>query len=220
MYRKGDILKRIFILIISSIIIILPNKIKAECSDSEMIRLSNVAKNINVTYTYDETKNMFNLKFVNLTNEVILRDVLNSKNYNMNGELIISNYLSGKYKFSIYNNSKMCESEILVTKYIELPYLNRYYMNEKCKGIEDYSYCNKWINTQLSFERWNENVDLYLNSLKENKEEIKNSKDSIFDKIRKTIVDIYSNYYYIVLPVIIGMFIIIIYVKRRKDDLF
>lgn len=213
-------MKRIFILIIIASLLVFPNRIKAECSDSEMIRLSNIANNINVSYTYDEIKKTFNLKFVNLTSEVILRDNSNSKNYNINGELTISNYLSGRYKFNIYNNSKMCESEILITKYIELPYLNRYYMNKKCKGIEDYSYCNKWINTQLSFERWNENVDLYLNNLKETKKEIKENKDSIFDKIRKTIVDIYSNYYYIVLPVMIGVLIIIIIVKRRKDNLF
>ena len=213
-------MKRIFILIIIASLLVFPNRIKAECSDSEMIRLSNIANNINVSYTYDEIKKTFNLKFVNLTSEVILRDNSNSKNYNINGELTISNYLSGRYKFNIYNNSKMCESEILITKYIELPYLNRYYMNKKCKGIEDYSYCNKWINTQLSFERWNENVDLYLHNLKETKKEIKENKDSIFDKIRKTIVDIYSNYYYIVLPVMIGVLIIIIIVKRRKDNLF
>lgn len=212
-------MNKLFILICFSILFILPYKVNAECSDSETIRLSNISNNINISYIYNDSQKKFTIKFTNLTKEIIIKDIYNNKKYNVNDELIIKNYTSGNYKFNIYSNNK-CSNEILNTKYIKLPYLNRFYDSDECKGIENYSYCNKWVPSPFEYDKFIKNINEYRNNLKKDEIVNKKNKENMFDKIRKLSIEIYANYYFIILPIFIGTLLIIIFVKRKNENLF
>lgn len=211
-------MKRIFILIIIASLLVFPNRIKAECSDSEMIRLSNIANNINVSYTFNETTKKFTIRFTNLTKDVTIKDVFNNKKYNQNTDIIINNVSSGSYKFNMYS---MCDNELIKTKYIELPYLNNYYKNEECKGIEDYKYCRKWLNKKIDPEKWLQEIKKYKKSIENDnkKEEIVKTETS-FARLKKIFINFYVSYYQFLLPCIVLTIIVVIIIKNKKDRLF
>lgn len=197
-----------------SVLCILPNKIKASCSDSELIRLSNLAKNVQYSYTYDDDKKLFTITFSNLTNELKLVNYYDDKEYVANGEINIEKNSPGNYKFEIYSNDNKCTYDVLISKYVQIPYLNRYKDEEQCKGIEDFKYCSKWLSSDISYETWNSKVNEYRNNLKEKKQE-SNTKKNLFDQIR----EFYIDNYYIVLPSILVVVLIAIYIKDKKDSI-
>lgn len=211
-------MKRYFLIFIMLFLFILPGKVNALCSDAEIIRLQNIAKNVQYSYEYDYNKNKFIIIFNNLSKEIVLEDVSNKKRYNTNDEIKINDVNSGMHRYSIYAENKKCTNELLISKYITLPYYNVYYNLEFCKGIEEYSYCNKWLNNQISYDVWYSKVSEYKES-KNDKKINKIEKETIIDKITNLIANIYINYYYIILPVIITVLCIIIYIKNKQNDL-
>ncbi len=196
----------------------LPYKVNAECSDKEIIRLQNLAKNVNYSYEYNENTKKFSITFNNLKKDIVLKDDYNNRNYNVDGEVTFNDRYSNTYRFYIYAKDNKCINDVLTTKVIKLPVYNNYYNNSLCQGIEDYSYCNKWINNNVSYDIWYKKVTEYRKTIqdtKENKKEVK----GIFDGISEILMKVYVNYYYIILPLIIITLCTIIYFKNKKDDL-
>ena len=210
--------KKLIFSITLFLMVFLPYKVNALCSDSEIIRLQNIAKNINYSYEYDETEEKFSITFTNLNDEIIIRSSTTGRSYNGIKEIKINDFISGNYKFNIYAKDNKCTKDILATKYIELPYYNVFYNSELCDGINNYSYCQKWQKNSVSYDVWYSKVTKYRNSIKEvKKEEIDNS--GLFDKIGNIIMKFYVNYYYIILPLIIIILCSIIYAKNKKEEL-
>ena len=120
---------------------------EASCTYKRISDLKKIASNVNITYTYTivDNKASFDIRFANLTNDIYLYDSFNNKKYNVEGEVILKNYIDGvKYRFFINSNDKDCKDEQLVTRYVTLPKYNIYYGDPICNGIEDYTLCQKW----------------------------------------------------------------------------
>lgn len=207
--------KIIFFLII--LFSMIPNA-KAECSDEEMIRLSKIANNITTSYEYDEKTKSFNITFTNANKKLLIKDVANDKYYNENFEFTIKNFKSGDYKFNIESSDINCTEDVLVTKYIKLPFYNKYYDTEDCEGIKEYSYCSKWIEKEIPYDIFKKKTSEYKESLiKEQK--VEKIEEPLSEKIKNVVTEIYVKYYYIILPTIITLLCVIIYLKDKSDQL-
>lgn len=201
--------------------ILLPNSIKgAVCADSEKVKYQSLAKNISVSYDYTEenTKAKFNVVFSNVPEGFYIKEYNSNKTYERTGsEMVISNLNQGKsFKFEIYTTSLGCDDVALYTHYVNLPYYNPYYNDSLCSGIENYKYCNKWINKRITRDEFEKNVTKYKESLNKKDEIIEEKPEGLFDIIAK----IYLKYYWIILPIIIVTGFISIKRYQRKQDLF
>ena len=192
--------------------------VNALCNEEEKIRLSKIANNIASNYEYDENTKTFSITFTNVTKEIVITNLTTKKMYNEDIEFTINNLKSGTYKFNITSSDINCTGETLITKYINLPYYNKYYESNECRGIEEHSYCQKWVKAEIKEETFKKKVEEYKESLK--KENINETiEETTLDKIKKVILNIYVNYYYIILPLIITILCIIIYIKDKSDDI-
>lgn len=198
--------------------IIMLSTVKAHCNNEEIIRLTNLAKNVNVSYTYDENKKNFQINFANVSDDIIILEVSNNKYYSSYPEITIGNYKSGKYKFSIYAKDRNCFEEELVSKYIELPFYNKYHNYIECQNYKEYSYCNKWLKSELSYEIWKQKVDEY-NNIKKEPEKEKTTKKNNLETIKEMIIKLYIKHYYIILPIIILSLCLIIYFKDKSEQI-
>ena len=60
-------------------LVLLPNMVRAYCSDSDTVRLQNIANNVTVSYIYNDSTGRFTITFSNLRKDLILVDFLNNK---------------------------------------------------------------------------------------------------------------------------------------------
>ena len=201
---------------------LIPNMVHAECSNSEIVQYQEQAKNINITYDYTEYDNsyvLFNVKIANLTPGIYIRDVQNQMDYRYTGnDISLDNYKSGNsYKFKIYSDSENCPDRYITTKYLNLPFYNKYYKDPSCKGIENFRYCQKWIKNTISYNEFSSKISEYKSSLAVEDDVISNA--SNYD-IFNFLLEIYIKYYYIILQTIIIAGYIIIHRHNKKEDLF
>lgn len=211
-------MKKILLLVL--MILFLPSNVKADCDNDEIIRLQKIANNINTNYEFNEITNKFKITFSNITDEVIIVDINNKKDYYSYGELEINNLDSGIYTYYIYARDKNCYENELTIKNINLPYYNQYYNSDDCKYIQDYQYCSKWLTKSISYDTWKNNVTKYKESIKaEEKKQDYQSKKTTIDKIKDIFTELYITHYYIFLPIIILSLCAIIYLKNKSDQL-
>jgi len=209
-------------IILLLILAIIPIKINAECSTTELSRLKTLANNINLSYEYDEANpSNFRVVINNIVPEIYVTDQYNIDYYTYqnanNGEVITNNYIGAtNIKFNIYSNNVNCQSELLTTKTITLPLYNSYYYDNVCIGLEDYELCQKWNSYTGTFEEFQTTVNKYKESLNK-KQEDKQQTNSI--SRNNFILDFYLKYYYIILPIIIVLSSAYIYFKNKKDKL-
>lgn len=191
------------------------------CSNSEIVKYQELAKNVDIYYDYEEIDGgiIFKVKISNMQPGLIVRDTRNDKNYIYTDNTIEMSdtfYQGNGYRFDIYSDNPNCSDKIMFTRYVTLPYYNNYYNTDICKGIEEFKYCQRWTKTR-DYDFMNKEIAKYKNSLnKEKKEDDNTSVDGLFDIIFK----FYLNYYYIILPIIIIPSIIFIYKYNKKNDLF
>lgn len=212
-------MKRYFILLF--LLLLLPFKANAGCSDEELVILQKLANNINVSYEYDKTTNNFVVSFTNMRPELIITDIDNNKDYYYSGELRIKNVASGHHSYIIYAYDKNCYDDELGAKSVNLPYYNKYYLESDCNNISDYRYCSKWLPNAISYEEWHKNVTKYKDSIKKEEIEKKQNekKETFLDILRGFMIDFYVEYYYVILPISILALSAIIYLKNKNDQL-
>lgn len=194
------------------------NKVNASCSYTRMANLKKLASNVNITYTYNVTDNkaLFDIRFANFNNDIYLYDSYNDKKYNINGEITLKNFADGiKYRFFIKSNDSNCKDEILSTRYVTLPKYNIFYGDPICKGIEDYTLCQKWGSFTISnYNEYIKQINKYKDSLsKSNEETIKTEETTLVQKI----VSFLLKYYVVILISIIIICLTLIYYLSGKD---
>ena len=193
------------------------------CDYSIVSILKSLVTNINIHYDYHIENNTayFDVTLTNITPDMYFYDPISKKNYyyndTNNGEITISNYTysgtTGIYKF--YSAKEECYGITLGSKYYKLPSYNKYYNDQLCSGISNYSLCQKWTTVNYSREEFETLVNEYKNQKNEEevlKEEITYEK-GLLDKL----INFYVNYYYYLLSGIIIICGIVIVIKRRKD---
>ena len=191
---------------------------EASCTYKRISDLKKIASNVNITYTYTivDNKASFDIRFANLTNDIYLYDSFNDKKYNVEGEVILKNYIDGvKYRFFINSNDKDCKDEQLVTRYVTLPKYNIYYGDPICNGIEDYTLCQKWGSFNINnYDAYQLQIEKYKASLIKKE---KNTKTEETTKINEKFVDFFLKYYAFIFTGIIVICLIIIFYLHRKD---
>lgn len=204
------------IIILLFLLMLFPIKSKA-CSEDEIIRLSNLANNVNVVYEYNKNNDTFSIIFTNVTDELVISDYVNHKDYVASKELTIKNLKSNNYTFYIYARNKNCIENELTLKNIKLPYYNSFYNSKECENKSNFSYCSKWLNRKIEYKEWKEKIDDY----KVEEEVIENNEESksILDLLKNIFVNFYITYYYILLPLIITSLCVIIYLKNKIDEI-
>lgn len=202
---------------------ICPCYIKAAgCSNADKVKYQELAKNISYTYEYKEENGnvSFNIIFSNINENLYLYDQKEYKDYPRTDKEMIIPALEGKsYRFGVYTSDSVsgCDGFILYTIYVNTPYYNEYYQDSLCEGIEDYKFCNKWLNMDIDYDTFKENVLKYKNSLyKEEEVKKKEEKENLLYKV----LDFYIDYYYIILPLIIIACLIGVKLYDKKHDLF
>ena len=190
---------------------------KAYCSSEETSRLSRMINNININYEYNYDSNNFVVTFSNITSDFIVTYMNEGNDYVSYDELEFDNVLSGNHRFKIY--SKKCNS-ISIIRDVTLPHYNEFFNSSECKNIQDYSYCNKWLPNEISYDIFKEKVDKYKETInKPTEQEEIMSKKSVLDIIADIIKEFYVRYYIVLLPMIILALCAIIYLKDKIDQI-
>lgn len=208
--------KFIYFTVLLFLVLIPKYIVKADCTYSEITRLQKIANNVNISYLFDENTKKFTVTILNLKKSIEIKDMYNNKVYNTDGEVNIKNVSSGKYTFKIYAKDKECMSYEIISKNINMPFYNEYYENDECNDFKDKYYCLKWLKSDVGYSEWNSNVKKYKKVIVEEKETVN---DTFIQKIFKQIQEIYSKYYYIILPIFILMLFVIIYRNNKKNSL-
>lgn len=201
------------------LIILFPISVKGlVCDNATKVRLQKLAQNITTSYDYIEQNGnvTFNITFNNLNSELYLVDVVNNRRFDYSGNFLqLGGFENGKtYKFEVRSTSVYCSGSVLYYLYVNTPYYNPYYSDPICDGFS-HKYCNKWQKNDLSYEEFIKTIEeaKKINIIEETpKEEVK----GIFDYI----IEFYTSYYYIVLPIIIIVSLAYILIQRKKNDLF
>ncbi len=211
-------MKKIKFLTLLFLVFLMPKQVKAECSDAEIIRLQKLANNITTSYSYDENSGKFSITLTNLNKDLEVYDSLNDKSYITNGEVTITDLYSGKYSFYIYAKDSSCFDSRIALKSVYMPFYNSYYGYTKCDDIREYSYCSKWLDANIPDDLWNEKVDKYIEKHTKQAETNKQNKNNL-SGIFKKIGENYGKYYKPILIGIIGLLVLVIYIRDKKDSL-
>lgn len=207
--------------IILLLLLLIPTSVHALCNDSEKIRLNKLASNVTYSYTYEESNQdiSYTVTISNLSKDLIIRDRYNGKDYRGNGQdIVIKGYAQQTTaKFYIYADNQSCYSSSILTNAISFPAYNPYYNDDVCKKAQGYIYCRKWIIMPYSYEEFKSKVNKYISENTVTKEEIYEIEPgpSLFDIIGI----IYVKTYFIILPLIILICLIIIYRLNQKNKL-
>lgn len=193
------------------------------CTTEKMNALKEIAKKMDINYTY-EMKEQDGVKYPEFTIHVnnmsedlkvlIINDFysLDYKEFrNENGKSSMSGFKAGD-KVTIttkaYTPDK-CSTKTVATKQIKLPYYNQYYEEEFCLENPNFKYCEEFIETDLTYEKYQKEKEKYLQE-KEKQEEIEEEQKGN-NKI--LIISIVSGI------VIIGGVVAFIMIRRKQNEL-
>lgn len=191
------------------------------CSYSDLAYLKKLASNISYYYDYEEINNnvSFKITLTNLQDELYIVDSTSGKRYDYSDkEITIDGYQSGQIiRYYVYSTKGDCE-DVLYTVVVNLPTYNPYYRDEICKGIENYTLCQKWSTHGLSYEKFKERVQSYL-EVEKPTEVIEEEPEEEYNFL-DILIDILLDYYYIPLIIVVIGSSIGIYVINKKSDVY
>lgn len=211
-YNGGEIMRRYILIAFLLIPVSVLARSKTSCDYSLIAKLRGLANNVNINYSYEiiDDKVRYILEFVNLNDDIYFIDNNTKIRYDNSNNIIISDYMSGKYGFTFYSNNSNCLNEKLSVKYVNLPYYNKYYRYNECNGIEDFNGCQKWIRYDVGYDDFLEDVSNYKKTLNDSILIVDNEDTNWFDDF----ASFFLTYYYIVMPIVIGLIIGIIYLVK------
>lgn len=210
-------MKKKILFFICFLFIFIPFNIKAYCENDDLNNYSVLSNNINYYYDYYENNNYiyFNVVFYNLKDNFFIQNTSDKKFYDGEEEIKITNLKPGEeYVFNVYPKNS-CSGKKVRIIHIKIPYYNKYYKYEICENLDDFEYCNKWSQVDLTYNELKEKVEQYTKEDIEIKET--NEKYTIVDYIKKFLIEVYVEYYFVFLPLTIICLIMIIYYLDKKD---
>ena len=163
----------------------------------------NLPNDLNISVTRDDTKKNV---------------VASAKDKEEDGVLYIDTGYAAKVKLftiKIRSNDSNCKNEVLKTVAITTPKYNKFSQYNSCQENPEFNLCQQFTTTDYS-DVTNEQFIEKLEEYKAKKAEEEKRKSSIFYNIGK----FFENYglYIIIGVVIIGVAIIVIYIRRRKKS--
>lgn len=208
------------------IILLIPSKTLAlKCTESQIERFEKLAKQIQVTYDYQEKEDnvQFTIKFHNVHNDLYLIDYNTFDetmiyNDNRSGIITASNYQPGlTYTFEVVNKKSLCDLTIITKVTTTLPSYNKYYKDSLCDGIENYFLCQKWANVgTISYSDFKKGIESYRLQNKITEPVIDEDIEySFWDKIRNFVADYY--FYFVLVFVFFVGIVLFVKQKQKKD---
>ena len=200
----------------------------ATCTKKQVSNYEKLADQIQTTFDYVENNNefYFNVTFHNVHNELYL---INSVDFeklityqnDKDGILMASKLEQGKtYTFQVLNKDTKCSTKVIDKITVVVPNYNAYYKDPLCQGIEEFEWCQKWVNVSgVSYESFKASA-LNYKQQKENSNintENPDETTNIFEKIRNFIGQYYL---YIVGVLVVIATIVVIIISKRKDKKF
>lgn len=193
-------MKKIFIAFISLFMFNLTTEAASLCSYQEQTDLNQKAANVKVNYeiveekvTYPDgegTRELFKINFFNLSNEfyVIVKNDVNSEEKRINS----SDTKNGSYSFNwdnketvtnftieIYTtNETNCPEELYKTIYLTTPRYNHFSETEACQDHKDLSYCQKYVNFDISEEDYFAKLNSFNNIKEDEKVKVDDTKNN------------------------------------------
>ena len=199
------------------------NFVDAKCMYDDIANLKKLASNVNYSYEYKISNDdaVFNITLTNLVNDIYFVDTNKNITYkNKKGELVLKNYKSGDtIVYNFYPNDPDCLNTSLYTIRIVLPKYNKFYIEQICKGAEEYSLCQKWSSHNYDLLTFYDKVDQY----KKNKNQANDNdtpKDVDNNSLLHYITIFLVNYYYILILLIGGTIVIITYIRNKKNSIY
>ena len=172
-YSRGVCMKNIkYLLLIVLLLLSFNVKAKNNCENDEYQRLKDLAKKVEFDYDYKLVNGEaeFSINAVNLNSELkvlIIEDYYNDKykefKDNASHKATLTNFKSGE-KVTVTIKGfvpNFCSGKTVATKLIKLPYYNKYYSEEKCKGYEEFKYCKRLIDKNIKEEEFNRLLEEY-----------------------------------------------------------
>lgn len=205
-------MKKVLFMLFVSVMFFNINIVKADdiCSDEELARIKAIANNISYNYKFVGTDDniagiqTYSVNFSGITNDVYITDT--SYQYKANSDSDIIYIDSGKRNFMVLSDN--CFGKILRTIQLDLPKFNEYSVEEECKGLENkVKYCEPWYQGDIGSQDFYDAIYAY-------NEQVENNKKTTKDKF----LDIFREYYYIIIPAIFLLFIIILFIIWRKHN--
>ena len=191
------------------------------CEYSAISRIKSLVSNINISYDYHIVDNTayFDITLNNIPQDIYFMDTDTNIKYTYsdtnNGEITVYDHTKSSGSFKFYSTLDKCYGISVGTKYYTLPIYNKYFKDEACLDIPEFSLCQKWSSINYTYDEFKKLVDEYKkkkNDSEEN-EDIPEYNKTIIDKA----IDFYISYYYFILVGIILICIPIMLIKNRKD---
>lgn len=204
-------------------------KVNADCSYQERKEMLNEAKEVEAFFEADINNNKFLFYLYNLTENIyvvlenpqtyqykeIYKYMYDTEFYSYDEENVTDII---NYKLKIYSNKSECYGNIITTKTIKKPIINKYYKEEVCKGIEDFKYCTPILNIKPNLEE--KEIYKAINEYR-GQVEVSEDKTTIEKFGLDDLVNIIIEYWYIAIIVVvfltISVFIVKYIIKKRGE---
>lgn len=160
-------------------------QVQAECSYERTAELSRIASNVQFSYNYEMNENgnpEFTVIVSNLTNDIYIKDDMTAELISGTGEVTISYPNGSSIQFKIYSNDSNCYGEKILTQYVNLPYYNYFSNNDECQNYPNFTYCQMWLNTDITIETFDESLEEYKNELQSD-DEIEVEESTLWDDL-------------------------------------
>lgn len=135
--------------------------LNAECSYKELRELNTLASYIDTHYDYNESTGKFDLTILNLPRSLFI--TYDKNTYNSNGEETIVKDLEPGTQFRgivVSGSGNNCSGENLRSLAVNIPYINTYYGDSRCKGHENLEACsNRFLDYQISSKTFKSLID-------------------------------------------------------------
>ena len=204
------------------LIFVLTDRVKADCSYSDIAKMRNLVGNINISYSHsseEQNQMLFDVTINNITDDMYFIDENSRKTYTYqdttDGEITIRGYDSSyieKGTYTFYSSNDECYGKKLGTKYYNFPIFNIYYQDPICYGFENVSLCQKWVTNRYSRSELKQKLGEYMQTNDENSYNFGND-------IADSIIEFLAKYYYYAIGIIIVL-LACVAIYKRKDDKF
>lgn len=225
--------KHCIYIIMIFVLLLMPKMVYADglygiCDYKDLSDYRALANNVNITYSYDMVKGepIFSITLTNLSEYMYVTDVYRNKtyynsNFTKENELTLTGYTNNqKVKLQIYTRDGGCSDQLLTTKYITIPAYNKFYSDEVCDGVEEYSLCQRWAAVSIDYDEFVAKVTEYKEKKFAREEAINfKNKETLLEKIFTFV----GEYYAILVCGVIVIVLIIgaiqkIFLKKNQFD--
>lgn len=211
------------VLIILICIFAFPTFVMASTCD-KISKTPELVNNVNINYSilFKDNSPIFSIYITNLTSDMVVINNTESKVYrsgdfSSGNSLTIRTTKSGQYTFNIY--SKTCKTNLRSIS-VYLPKYNRHYKDQRCKGFENYSLCQRWSEYQANDKTFDNDIKKLIADNNTKKEEVEEVKTKTKVKWYKLVSEWFVNYWwaFVILMLLIMAIFYVIRANQKKKE--